>query len=55
LVAQAADWLPLGHIHRLLGYAWAADEDCLALLHRLGFDELTRTARGWVNHSRTTS
>jgi GNAT superfamily N-acetyltransferase len=48
LVAQTADWLRLAHIDRLLGYAWAEDEDCLALLRGLGFRELTHTARGWV-------
>jgi GNAT superfamily N-acetyltransferase len=48
LVGQAADWLRLGRVERLLDYAWAEEEDCLALLGRLGFRELTRTARGWV-------
>jgi GNAT superfamily N-acetyltransferase len=51
LVGQAAEWLRLARVDRLLGYAWAEQEDRLALLGRLGFCELTRTARGWVNRS----
>jgi GNAT superfamily N-acetyltransferase len=51
LVGQAADWLRLARVERLLGYAWAEEEDRLALLRRLGFRALTRTARGWVNRS----
>jgi GNAT superfamily N-acetyltransferase len=51
LVGQAADWLRLARVQRLLDYAEAEQEGCLALLGRLGFRELTRTARGWVNRS----
>jgi GNAT superfamily N-acetyltransferase len=51
LIGQAADWLRLAQVERLLDYTWADQEDCLALLGRLGFRELTRTARGWVNRS----
>jgi GNAT superfamily N-acetyltransferase len=51
LVGQAAEWLRLARVDRLLGYAWAEQDDRLALLGRLGFRELTRTARGWVNRS----
>jgi GNAT superfamily N-acetyltransferase len=51
LVGQAADWLSLARVERLLDYAWAEHEDRLAVLGRLGFRELTRTARGWVNRS----
>jgi GNAT superfamily N-acetyltransferase len=47
LVGQAADWLRLARVERLLDYAWPEEENCLALLGRLGFRELTRTARGW--------
>jgi GNAT superfamily N-acetyltransferase len=54
LVGQAADWLRLARVERLLDYAWADREDCLALLGRLGFRELARTARGWVNRSGST-
>jgi len=49
LVGQAADWLRLARVE--LDYAGAEQEDCLALLGRLGFRELTRTARGWVDRS----
>ena len=47
LVGQAADWLRLARAERLLAYAWAEEQECLALLRRVGFRELTRTARGW--------
>jgi ribosomal protein S18 acetylase RimI-like enzyme len=47
LVGQAADWLRLARVERLLEYAWPTEQDLLALLARLGFRELTRTARGW--------
>jgi GNAT superfamily N-acetyltransferase len=47
LVGQAADWLRLARVERLLDYAWPEEEASLALLRRLGFRELTRTARGW--------
>jgi ribosomal protein S18 acetylase RimI-like enzyme len=49
LFGQAADWLRLARVDRLLDYAWPEEEDRLALLRRLGFRELTRTARGWVH------
>jgi ribosomal protein S18 acetylase RimI-like enzyme len=51
LVGQAADWLRLARVERLLDYAWAEQADSLALLRRLGFRELTRTTRGWVYRS----
>jgi GNAT superfamily N-acetyltransferase len=51
LVGQAADWLRLARVELLLDYAGAEQEDCLAVLGRLGFRELTRTARGWVSRS----
>jgi ribosomal protein S18 acetylase RimI-like enzyme len=47
LFGQAADWLRLARADRLLDYAWPEEEAELALLARLGFRELTRTARGW--------
>jgi GNAT superfamily N-acetyltransferase len=49
LVGQAADWLRLARVDRLLAYARPEEHDLLALLGRLGFRELTRTARGWVH------
>jgi ribosomal protein S18 acetylase RimI-like enzyme len=51
LVGQAADWLRLARVDRLLDYAWPEEEAMLALLGRLGFRELTRTARGWHHRS----
>jgi GNAT superfamily N-acetyltransferase len=54
LVGQAADWLRLARVDRLLGYAWPEEQDLLGLLGRLGFRELTRTARGW-HHPAATS
>jgi GNAT superfamily N-acetyltransferase len=47
LVAVAADWLRLGRVERLVAYTWPEQEDALAFLARVGFDELTRTERGW--------
>ena len=56
LLGQAADWLRLAGVSRLLNYAWleGADPDGLsyddyrAFLNAVGFRELTRTARGWT-------
>jgi len=56
LLGQAADWLGLAHVDRLLDYAWleGADpggvsyEDHRAFLPAVGFRELTRTQRGWT-------
>jgi GNAT superfamily N-acetyltransferase len=52
LFGQAGDWLRLARMERLLDYAWPQEEAMLALLGRLGFRELTRTARGWHHRSR---
>jgi GNAT superfamily N-acetyltransferase len=56
LLGQAADWLSAADVDRLLGYAWLegtdpggldyADER--AFLPAAGFQELTRTRRGWT-------
>jgi GNAT superfamily N-acetyltransferase len=51
LVGQAADWLRLARVDRLLAYVWPEEQDQLGLLGRLGFRELTRTARGWPHRS----
>jgi GNAT superfamily N-acetyltransferase len=48
LVGQAADWLRLARVDRLLDYARPQEEAMLALLGRVGFRELTRTTRGWT-------
>src|SRR6266487_586344 len=55
LLGQAADWLRLAQVTRLLDYAWLKGsdptgqsyDDYLAFLPAMGFRELTRTARGW--------
>ena len=51
LVGQAGDWLRLARVDRLLAYAWPKEQDQLGLLGRVGFRELTRTARGWHHRS----
>jgi GNAT superfamily N-acetyltransferase len=56
LLGQAADWLRLAHVDRLLDYAWlegtdpggVSYEDYRAILPAVGFRELTRTQRGWT-------
>ena len=56
LLGQAADWLALAHVDRLLDYAWlegtdpggVSYEDYRAFLPAVGFRELTRTQRGWT-------
>ncbi|MGH2579562.1 MAG: GNAT family N-acetyltransferase [Actinomycetota bacterium] len=48
LVGQAADWLSLARIDRVLAYAWLEQEDEVAFLTAAGFREITRTKRGWV-------
>jgi len=56
LLGQAADWLQLAHVDRLLDYAWleGADDAGLdylgyrAFAEAAGFRELTRTKRGWT-------
>jgi GNAT superfamily N-acetyltransferase len=49
LVGHAADWLRLARIDRVLAYAEPEPEHeaGIGLLERVGFRELTRTARGW--------
>ena len=56
LLGQAADWLRLAGVSRLLNYAWLEGtdpaglnyDDYRAFLPAVGFRELTRTARGWT-------
>jgi ribosomal protein S18 acetylase RimI-like enzyme len=48
LVAQAADWLRLARVERVLDYATPDEGERIALLTAAGFRELTRTERGWV-------
>jgi GNAT superfamily N-acetyltransferase len=55
LLGQAADWLRLAGVDRLLDYAWLDGTDpggldyagYRAFLPAAGFQELTRTRRGW--------
>jgi len=55
LLGQAADWLRLAQVSRLLNYAWLEGTDpggqnydaYRAFLPAVGFRELTRTKRGW--------
>jgi GNAT superfamily N-acetyltransferase len=47
LLGQAAEWLRLGHVDRLLDYATPQEEGYIAFLEHAGFSELTRTTRGW--------
>ncbi|MEU4489531.1 N-acetyltransferase [Streptomyces purpurascens] len=47
LLAQAADWLRLCGVDRLVAYESAAASTRLDLLAGAGFRELTRTDRGW--------
>lgn len=48
LLGHAAEWLRLGHIDRVLGYATPDGADDIAFLEHAGFTELTRTTRGWT-------
>ena len=50
LVAQAADWLRLARVDRLLDYTEPGEEERAAFLASVGFRELTRTERGWVRY-----
>jgi GNAT superfamily N-acetyltransferase len=47
LYGQAAEWLRLAHVDRLLDYTIPDRDDVLALQRKVGFVELTRTERGW--------
>jgi hypothetical protein len=48
LLAQAAEWLRLGGITRLVTYAWPEEEEKLAFARAHGFRELVRTERGFL-------
>ena len=56
LLGQAADWLQLAQVERLLTYAWLEGRDPAgqdyagyrAFLAASGFQQLTRTKRGWT-------
>ncbi|MCY7401327.1 MAG: GNAT family N-acetyltransferase [Nocardioides sp.] len=48
LVGQAADWLALGGVRRVLSYVADGEDAELAFHQALGFTVLTRTERGWT-------
>jgi ribosomal protein S18 acetylase RimI-like enzyme len=48
LVGQAADWLRLARVERVIAEARPEDADVVGFLRRLGWRELTRTERGWT-------
>jgi GNAT superfamily N-acetyltransferase len=65
LLGQAADWLQLARVERLLDYAWLEGRDSMgcdyadyrAFLPAVGFRELTRNQLGWSRageHARCT-
>lgn len=47
LLGQAAEWLRLGHVDRLLDYSPPEHDGYVAFLEHAGFHLLTRTTRGW--------
>jgi len=51
-MAHAADWLRLGRVERLLAYVSPENDDEVGFLNSLGFQELTRTERGWSRASK---
>jgi GNAT superfamily N-acetyltransferase len=51
LLGQAADWLRLAHVDRVLDYAWPEQRDCTEFLPAVGFRELTRSQRGWIRQA----
>jgi GNAT superfamily N-acetyltransferase len=51
LLGQAADWLRLCGVDRLVAYESAADSTMLGHLTGAGFCELTRTDRGWEHRA----
>jgi ribosomal protein S18 acetylase RimI-like enzyme len=48
LLGEAAEWLRLARVSRLLDYAAPDDTGYIAFLERLGFRRLTGTAREWT-------
>lgn len=47
LLGEAAEWLRLGHVDRLLDYSTPEQDGYVAFLRNAGFRRLTRTTRGW--------
>jgi GNAT superfamily N-acetyltransferase len=48
LLGHAAEWLDVGHVDRLIAYAWPEQEAMVTFLLGRGFRELARTRRGWT-------
>jgi GNAT superfamily N-acetyltransferase len=48
LLGQAASWLEIGRVDRLLAYGWPEEVAKLDFLRGCSFKELTRTRRGWT-------
>jgi GNAT superfamily N-acetyltransferase len=53
LIGQAARWLRLGRVDRVITYAEGDEDPCLDFLRHVGFDELTRTRRSWSRPRRS--
>ena len=53
LIEEAASWLRLAHVDRLMAYATPDEHAELALYLESGFVELTTTKRGWRRATRT--
>ena len=47
LIAEAAEWLYLARVERLLAYATPDDAAMVGVLESAGFVRLTETAREW--------
>jgi GNAT superfamily N-acetyltransferase len=52
LIGQAADWLDLARLDRVLDYAWPEQHAYDAFLRAVGFQSLTRTAGGGARRAR---
>jgi GNAT superfamily N-acetyltransferase len=50
LIGEAAEWLHLGRVDRVLAYARPQQQDCMGFLAAAGFREVTRTHRGWARN-----
>ena len=50
-MGEAAEWLRLARIDRVLDYAWPEEQARDAFLRKIGFRQLTRNERGWRRRS----
>lgn len=53
LIEEAASWLRLAHVDRLMAYATPDEHAAVSLYASSGFVELTATKRGWARPTRT--